>query len=318
MHLVAHDGESAFERDSQDLGRREIITDLSSLIGTPIAPLQRPDTSTRRIFLTTALAVLGPGITRLAARRLMRIGLHSPRLQGGGLAVLTRSFEAVAALGFTDVEFPTPGGLIPDALAVRRALDRLGLSAPSRHVRMGDLLSNWRVVLNDSRILGNQQVVCEEIPAPQRATLAGYRRVAELLDPAGTIAQWAGIQLVVHPHADDFKPRDRVVPFDDLMARTNPTLVKFQFDVAQMARAGRNPVAELARYPNRFVSLHINDIGATSQEPAAPGSGRTDFRALLAAADRAGIRHYFVDDERADPTWDLAKANFTSVSAIDF
>jgi sugar phosphate isomerase/epimerase len=200
-----------------------------------------------------------------------------------------------------------------DLIAVRRLFDGLGLTAASRHVRMADVFSNWRRVLSDCQILGNRQLVCDEVPAAERATLDGYKKVADLLNAAGKITQWAGVQLVVRPHADDLRARAGVVPYDYLLSNTNPALVKFEPDLAVMATAKRDLIEDFARYRGRFVSLHLHE---TTPDPRVGRAAdpAVDLAKILAAAQNAGVQHYFVSDDRPDPAWERAKAMFASLT----
>ncbi len=273
----------------------------------------------RRLFLgSLGTGFAGLAVGRLAAARLSRVGLQMRSVPLGAGSDLTATLQRIATIGYREVEFWTPSGLTFDPLQVRRSMDRLSLTAPSRQVPMADVFSNWRTVLNTCRILGNRHVVCEEVPAAQRATLGGYAKVAELLNSAGKISQWAGLQLVVHQHVSDFRPLNGVVPFEYLASHTDPTLVKFQMNLSAMTRTGRQPLADLSQYPGRFVSLHLTDLVTPSQDAVGLGEGSVDFSALLSAAGRAGIQYYFVADERPEAPWEHAIANFAYVSTLEF
>ncbi len=274
----------------------------------------------RRLFLAfVGTGIAGLATRRLAAARLARVGLQL-RSVGGRLGPdLTDVLQRIAAIGYREVEFWTPPGLNFDPVAVRRTMDLLSLSAPSRHVPMADVFSNWRNVLTTCRILGNRHVVCEEVPTAQRGTLSGYAKVAELLNSAGKITQWAGIQLVVHQHVGDLRAMNGVVPFEYLANRTDPVLVKFQMNLVAMSQAGRDPVADLARFPGRFVSLHLSDTGGSPTQPLVTlGDGVIDLPAILSAASRANLQYFFVSDERPDSPWEHAAANFTYASELEF
>lgn len=271
----------------------------------------------RRAFLTTLGVGLAAPTTRLPAAALPTVGLHlglpfaDLAIDTGG--VLTR----VAGLGVHQVELPPHGGRPLDPVAVRGILDRAGLSAPSRHVRMPDLFSNWKLLLRECQLLGSRVVVCAEVPAEQRASIDGYVRVAGLLNATATIVESVGMQLAVHPHIDDFRPRQGTVPLEVLMARTDPGLVTLQLDLSVLARAGRDPIDEIARFGGRTASLHINNVAAADGGPADLEAGRLDLPAVLSAAVAAGIRQYFVDDERLTGAWEHAKANVAYLSQLD-
>ena len=255
--------------------------------------------------------------TGLPAAALPSVGLHLgqafPSLPSDPAGLLTR----VAELGVREVEIPPHGERLLDPMVVRSLLDRTGLSAPSRHVRMPDLFSNWKVLLRECQLLGSRVVVCAEVPAEQRASLDGYARVAGLLNAIANIVESVGMQLAVHPHADDFRPRQGAVPLEGLMARTDPRLVRLQLDLSVLARAGLDPISEIGRYSGRTASLHINNVAAADGGPADLEAGRLDLPAVLSAAMDAGIRQFFIDDERLTGAWDHAKANVAYLAALD-
>jgi sugar phosphate isomerase/epimerase len=228
-------------------------------------------------------------------------------------------FLAAAALGYREIEVWAPEGTLPDVPAIRAALNQFGLTAPSRHVQMSDLFTNARRVLIECQLLGSRHIVCSEVPFEQRQSLDGYARVAELLNAAGRLTASVGIQLALHPHRDDFAARAGVIPYEFLLRNTDPGLVKMQLDPVLLLQVNRDPANELAQYPARFPTLHVNDIQpAPAEMPVTLGTGRVDFPTLLTAATSAGVQHFFVEDLRAgDPAAQL-KADFAYLSALEF
>jgi sugar phosphate isomerase/epimerase len=269
----------------------------------------------RNVLSMSTLALLWPARSRVASAAAGRIGLHLASVRRAVEADLGSALGMIAGLGYQEIEFWIPDGLAFDAVATRQRLDSVGLAAPSRHVRMADLLSNWRRLLRECQILGNRHVVCGEIPEQERATFDGYRRVVDLLNPAGRITQSAGLQLAIRYRADDFRPRGGIVPYEYVLSHTDPALVKIQIDLSEMVRAGGDPVADLARHSGRFASIHINDV-AVGREQAAVGlgEGRIDLPRILARASKAGVMYYFVDDQRPETPWEHAKANLAYLS----
>ena len=226
---------------------------------------------------------------------------------------------AAAALGYREIEVWAPEGTLPDVTAIRAGLNQFGLTAPSRHVQMSDLFTNARRVLIECQVLGSRHIVCSEVPFEQRQSLDGYARVAELLNAAGRLTASVDIQLAVHPHRDDFIGRAGVIPYEFLLRNTDAGLVKMQLDAALLAQVNRDPVSELAQQPGRFPTVHVNDIEPPPGEmPVTLGTGRVDVPALLVAATRAGVQHYFVEDVRMGDPAALLKADFAYLSELEF
>jgi sugar phosphate isomerase/epimerase len=68
----------------------------------------------------------------------------------------------------------------------------------------------------------------------------------------------------------------------------------------------------LQKYPNRWTTLHIKDMrkgtvtglhtgGAPPTDKVTVGMGQIDYPAVLRAAQKIGVQHYFLEDETPTP-----------------
>ena len=100
--------------------------------------------------------------------------------------------------------------------------------------------------------------------------------------------------------------------FDILLRETKPELVSFQMDVYWVAYAGQDPAALLQAHPKRWVTLHIKDMlkglatgvhtgGTPPTAKVTVGQGQIDYPAVLRAAQKIGVKHYFLEDETPTP-----------------
>ena len=72
---------------------------------------------------------------------------------------------------------------------------------------------------------------------------------------------------------------------------------------------GRDPRDYFGRYPGRFPMIHVKDFlptaphsgAADAAPPAHPGAelghGMIDYGPIFAAAEKAGLKHYFAEQE---------------------
>src|SRR2546428_895006 len=188
----------------------------------------------RRAFLhTLGAAALAAGLDRARvgplprpAATLDRIGLQLYTVRGA----LERDFEGtldrVAAIGYREVEFAGYYGKTPHEVWV--ALEKRGLAAPSAHVPFETLKGNWRGALEDARVVGHRYVVVPWIPPDERRSLDGYKRVARLFNRAGAVARELGLQFAYHNQAFEFARLGGRVPYDVLLADTDPKLVALE------------------------------------------------------------------------------------------
>jgi sugar phosphate isomerase/epimerase len=266
--------------------RREFLSSLST-IGLAAAATQLGCTPTVRA---------GSGET--GRRRLRRVGVQLYSLRDDARRDLEGTLANIAAAGYDDVELlgsMNNFGMPPARL--REVLDRNGLRAPSTHVS-GNVVDNLDRNLDEALTLGHQYIVVASLPIEGQRTLDDYRRWADRLNQAGQVTLRRGIRMAFHNHANDLTPVDGQVPYDILIERTDPSLVRHQLDTGNTAMAGRDPIEYLRRYGNRYWLFHIKDVprlGAASDTEL--GTGVIDFRRFLASIERIDEKFLFVEQE---------------------
>jgi sugar phosphate isomerase/epimerase len=279
----------------------------------------------RRAFIeTVGAAALGSvfGVRspspepRAPLHKLDRIGvqLYSVRKE------MEKDFEGtlakVAATGYTEVEFAGYFGKKP--ADVRAILERHGLSAPAAHVGLGTA-DEWRAALDAAQVIGHRYLVVAWIPAEARRTIDDCKRVAASFNRSGEAAQTAGIQFGYHNHDFEFVPVEGRMPFDLLLAETDPKLVQFEMDLYWITKGGQDPLAYFARYPGRFPMVHVKDsMGPPEHKMVDVGAGSIDFRKIFARREQAGIRHYFVEHDQPRDPFASIRASYEYLRRLEF
>jgi sugar phosphate isomerase/epimerase len=283
----------------------------------------------RRTFLSTlGLAAVasqlgcasGLRIGTPSRRRLRRVGVQLYSLRDDARRDLERTLADIAAVGYRDVEMlgsMNNFGVPPRRL--REILDRNGLRAPSTHVG-GNAFDDLDRTVEEAQILGHQYVILASLPIRGQPTLDDYRRWADRLNDSGTRALRRGVRVGFHNHASDFVPIDAQVPYDLLMERTDPSVVRMQLDTGNLAMAGRDPLDYMRRYGSRYWLFHIKDVprlGATADTEL--GKGVIDFRRLLASIDNIDEKHLFVEQETYPGTpLESVRRDYEYLSKLEF
>jgi sugar phosphate isomerase/epimerase len=285
-------------------------------------------TMDRRAFLTTvggalASAQLGcaSGVRASSGqRRLRSVGVQLYSLRDDARRDLERTLADIAAIGYRDVELlgsMNNFGMPPARL--REVLDRNGLRASSTHVG-GNALDDLERQLDEAETLGHQYVVVASLPIQGQRTLDDYRRWADKLNDAGRRARSRGVHIGFHNHANDHTRIEGVVPYDLLVERTDPSLVRLQLDTGNTAMAGTDPLEYLRRYGPRYWLFHIKDVprlGATNDTEL--GKGVIDFRTLLARIEGIDDKFLFVEQESyPGAPLESVRRDFTYISTLDF
>ena len=227
------------------------------------------------------------------------LGIQLYTLRG----ILPHDFDGtlarLAEIGYREVEFAGYHGREP--AAVRSALARAGLAAPSAHVPIEALENDWPRTLEAARTIGHQWLVVAWVPEELRPDLDGWRRVAERFNHAAAAAREAGLGFAYHNHDFEFVPLEGRTPYDVLLEETDPELVRLELDLYWITKGGRDPLDYFARYPGRFPLVHVKDMGEDGGMVDV-GEGTIDFARIIARREEAGIRHWFVEhDVPADP-----------------
>lgn len=259
----------------------------------------------RREFIGTmsalaAGAVLPACRTAAATSRISKIGVQLYTVRSLMEKDVEGTLAGVAAAGYTEVEFA--GYFNKTPAEIKAMLDRHGLVSPSVH--SGNIAPDaWAQALDAAHVIGHQYIVCPWIPPELRKTLDDWKRVAADFNRVGAAAKAAGIQFAYHNHDFEFPLVEGKVPYDVLLAETDPNIVKLEIDLYWITKGGQDPLAYFARWPGRIPLVHVKDgKGPPEWAMTEVGSGAIDWKRIFAKSQQAGIQHYFVEhDQPADP-----------------
>jgi sugar phosphate isomerase/epimerase len=253
-------------------------------------------------------------------RRLRRVGIQLYTLRDDAAHDLERTLGDIAAVGYNDIEMlgSRDNFGMPPA-RVRALLDRNGLRAPSTHVALS-ALDDLDRQLADAATLGHQYLVVADGPVGPHPTLDDYRRWADRLNEVGRRFLANGVRIGFHNHPKDFSPINGSTPYNILMERTDPAVVRMQLDTGNAAMAGRDPLDYMKRFGSRYWLFHIKDVprlGATSDTEL--GKGIIDFRRLLVSIDHIDDKLLFVEQETyPGAPLDSARRDYAYLSTLEF
>lgn len=186
----------------------------------------------------------------------------------------------------------------------RKILADNGLKAISGHYMtarskaFGDtdgLTKNWDKIVEDAAAIGQEYAVIAYLIDNERKP-EDYKQLFELLNKGSEVAKKAGLTLGYHNHDFEFTQKiDGEKPYDLLLKNTN---VIMEVDLYWVAKAGENANEYFKKFPGRFPLWHVKDMANTEKkEFAEVGVGTIDFGALFKDAKKAGLKHYFVEQD---------------------
>jgi sugar phosphate isomerase/epimerase len=249
------------------------------------------------------------------ADMLKRIGIQLYTVRQALDANFAGTLQRLATIGYKEVEFAWNRGTTP--AGTRTVLDDAGLTAPAAHLAVQDFEAGWSATASAARTLGIKYLVLAGIDAEQRKTLDDYHQWAERFNQYGKAAREAGFTFAYHNHAGELTPIDGQVPYDILLAETDPGSVAFEMDIFWVLEGGGNPLSYFGRWPGRFPLLHIKGRTA-SGDMVDVGAGSVDWATIFGRARQAGVRHSFVEHDDAPDPFASAAASYSYLRQLRF
>ena len=228
------------------------------------------------------------------------------------------TLDTIQEMGFTELE--GGGGDMPPEEFRRMCEDR-GISIPATGAGYEQLVEDPQGVASRAKALGAKYVMTAWIPHERGAfNFENAKKAVEDFNTAGKVLKENGITFCYHVHGYEFWPHEDGTLMDYMITNTNPEYVSFEMDILWTHFGGGDPVALLNKYGDRWKLMHLKDLrkgtkkdrtGGTPDENDVPlGTGELDIPAVLKAAKKAGVKHYFVEDESPAPevTEDVKKS----------
>lgn len=97
---------------------------------------------------------------------------------------------------------------------------------------------------------------------------------------------------------------------DYIIQQTNPLYINFEIDILWAFVHGVNPAEMISKNPERYKLVHLKDLkkdvvidlkaGVPKHVDVALGDGQIDIPAVIREAQKAGVEHFYIEDESAD------------------
>ena len=112
------------------------------------------------------------------------------------------------------------------------------------------------------------------------------------------------------------KPIDGKIPYDVFVERTDPTVVRHQFDIGNMVMGGGDPMRYLERFKDRYWSFHIKDVVADRSSDTELGKGTVDLKRIISAIPNLAQKPCYVEQEQPADALASARRNFEYLSRL--
>lgn len=233
------------------------------------------------------------------------IGLQTYTFRNSFPQGIVATMDTIQSLGIKELEGNPPAGMTHEEF--RKLADERGMTIPSTGAGYEEIVKDPLEVVRKAKILGAKYVMVAWIPHKAPFKLEDAQRAAEDFNRVGKVLKENGITFCYHNHGYEFIPHGNGTLFDYIAENTNPEHVFFEMDILWTIFPGADAVQLLNKYGNRFKLMHLKDLrkgvkgdfsgGTPTTNDVALGTGQADIPAILKAAKKAGVEHYFIEDE---------------------
>lgn len=253
------------------------------------------------------------------------------------------TLSEVSAIGYREVE--TLGSMGRSPAVVRDALEACHLHSPSQHLVPGDLYAVYQqwdrgaitmaqalesleagyavarmepIIaegVERARTLGQHYLVWPVLFASQVASTHALDEVIRAFNLAGDLCRREGLTFAYHNGSNAFRRIGTDIAYDLILRHTDGLAVKMELDTYYAFAAGADVPGYFAHFPGRFRLMHLKDLDRQGRITDL-GRGTIDFHAVVHAAKVAGVRHLFVEQDRAPDALASARSSFEYVRSL--
>ena len=255
------------------------------------------------------------------------IGLQMGSVGKHAKADLPGTLKKLNEWGVRELEGGLPAGM--EVAQYLKLLKENNLTLVAIGSNFDSLATNPQKIADHAKALGAKQVICYWIPHHgDDFTIDDAKKGVEVFNKAGEVLQRNGLALGYHAHGYEFRPYEGGTLFDYIAKNLDKRYANFQMDVFWIKESGTDPVALLNKYPDRFISMHLKDrlkgtpdsiTGHADVDKAnvVLGMGDVGIEAIFKTGHRAGIKHYFIEDE-SSRQWEQVPQSVAYLKSIKF
>jgi sugar phosphate isomerase/epimerase len=245
------------------------------------------------------------------------IGLQLYSLRNEFKTDVAGTLDQIESWGVREIEGGGTYGLTMDEFKNLLKSNKLKMISVGADYKQ--LKENPKAAIEEAKAFGATYVVCFGIPHDgDDFTLDNVKDAVSVFNTAGKVLAENGLSLCYHPHGFEFRPYQGGTLFDYLVKETDPRYLNFEMDVFWVKHPGQDPVGLLKKYPKRFLLMHLKDRKhgtegnqnghADVETNVVLGTGDVGIAEIMREAKKAGVKHYFIEDESSRSVSQIPKS----------
>ncbi|BCM92191.1 hypothetical protein IAD21_04070 [Abditibacteriota bacterium] len=221
------------------------------------------------------------------------------------------TLETISAIGYEGVEI----GYGSSEEFLNKCVE-LSLEITGIHVGLDALQNDLDGVIAYAKKVGNEFLILSWIASEHRGDLGAWTKTADLLSEIGAKLHAQELRLLYHNHDFEFESFDGKYGLDVLFENVPEENLGAELDTYWVRKGGADPVEYIERYATRLPLLHIKDITERG-DFAEIGQGTLGWPAIFAAAEKAGVSVYVVEQDKcAGDSFDSIKISLENLKKM--
>lgn len=156
---------------------------------------------------------------------------------------------------------------------------------------MRNLRDNMQELIDEVAEGEVDYLVCANTPI---GTLDEVKASIDVLNKTDEASKKSGVKFAYHNHDAEFRAVEGQIPYELFLSQTK---MQMELDLAWATKGGKDPVELFKQNPGRFPLWHVKDLDKEFKTILPVGEGSIDFKRIFEAADKSGMKHFFVEHD---------------------
>ena len=235
----------------------------------------------------------------------------------GDAATTAETFKKLSEYGYSELQ--TIWLTLPAEEYAKLAHDN-GISVIGTHFEFDDMIANPEKTMETHNILGAKCIGIGGMPKYAYENRDSLLRFCESVNKFAAIINKQGFRFTYHNHSTEFKKiSETETMMDILFANLDPVTTSFCLDTYWVQHGGGDVRYWIEKLSGRIDILHLKDMkmGLDGvQAITSIGDGNLYFKGIVEAAEKAGVKHYIVEQDTNFVDNDPLKASKNSAEYI--
>ena len=232
-------------------------------------------------------------------------------------ATTAETFKKLSEYGYSELQ--TIGLNIPAEEYAKLAKDN-GISIVGTHFSFDEMCADPEKAMETHNILGAKCIGIGGMPQNARESKDALLDFCDKANKLGEAIHKYGFRFTYHNHSFEFKKiSETETMMDILVANLDPVTTSFCLDTFWVQHGGGDVRYWIEKLSGRIDILHLKDMKmGLDGVPAitSVGDGNLYFKGIVEAAEKAGVKHYIVEQDTNFVDNDPLKASKNSAEYI--